>query len=202
MNPDPLDTLFRTVRDDAPSASPMQMPRKSRRDAVPRPYSTSTVDVDSAVVLLSNGDWFYKLRVIINPSSLLGPAGWDIQSSDRRYVYLDTVTFMIKWGDKPGGDATLWSHYVPVDHISSVNIFAQTETSHGPIPRTIYYLVLTVVEGGIHARGRAAMRRLCVIATELRDKADMWFDALQTISNFYRSRGAAMQLTSTTFSSD
>jgi hypothetical protein len=181
----------------------VRLPKPGPTERIPKPYSTSTLDIDSAVVLLTTGDWFYKLRVQIQSASIVGPAGWQVEASERRYVYLDTTTFILKWGDKPGGDATVFSHYVPIDHITSVNIFAQSEASaHTPEPRIIYYIVMQVVEGGFHARGRAVQRRLCVIATELRDKADMWYDALNTIKGFYRSKGAASQLVGKTFSSD
>jgi len=181
----------------------VRLPRPGATERIPKPYSSSTLDIDSAVVLLTTGDWFYKLRVHVQSASIVGPAGWQIEASERRYVYLDTTTFILKWGDKPGGDATAFSHYVPIDHITSVNIFTQSEAStQGPEPRIIYYIVMQVVEGGFHARGRAVIKRLCVIATELRDKADMWFDALNTIKSFYRSKGAAAQMVGKTFSSD
>ena len=117
---------------------------------------------------------------------------------------MDTTTYLLKWGDRPGGSATLFSHYVPINEIVSIQIFAQTEPNfNGPEPRTMYYIVMHVVEGGFNARGgRGINKRMCVIATELRDKADMWIDALQTIRSFYRSKGVAAQLHSNTYSSD
>ncbi len=202
-SPPPTTATTTNKKSNSRSLIPFENTRTAPTDRVPRPFSNSTLDTKSAMLLLMQGNFFYKLRVRVKTASVLGPAAWDIESWERRWVYLDDSTYMIKWGDKPKGSATLFSHYVAIDDIVKVDMYNQIDPNYGgDAPRVIYYIVMNVVEGGFNARSRVVQKRLCVIATELRDKADMWYDALQSITGFYKSQRVTTQMDAKTFASD
>ncbi|RNF14957.1 uncharacterized protein Tco025E_05749 [Trypanosoma conorhini] len=105
----------------------------------------------AALGTLQTGDWFYK---------------WTRRGRvHERYVWLDIQRQSLLWGPSPRAAFVLLSH-LRIDSVIDLRPDCMLDEA---TQRTFYRLFVVTEE------------RIVVFATELRDKFDVWFDALQKI---------------------
>jgi hypothetical protein len=131
-----------------------------------QPYSSSTIDIESSVTILRSGDWFLK---------------WSSKGKhvEPRFIWLDTEKNIIQWG-KERGAASFFSGYIRIEEIHDATTDQMFETGTDDIPRVYYILIL-------HTKHRKLQ-----LATEKKEKMNLWYDAINNIALFYRVKGSQL----------
>jgi hypothetical protein len=126
-----------------------------------RPYATTTLDVSTSVALLRRGDWFFK---------------WSKGGSEvkRQFVWLDTTSYMIQWGSSQKS-ASVLSNFVKIEEIMHVTTSEIVE--HHDTKSRVFHVLF------IHTPARTLR-----LGTEIRQKLDVWYEALNNIIAFYRTQ--------------
>ncbi|GET89882.1 hypothetical protein, conserved [Leishmania tarentolae] len=122
------------------------------------PDAHSTIDLRTSVDILHAGDWFYK---------------WTSKgdSVHRRWFWIDTKSYLLVWSNYE----TYSPHFcgnVRLDDICQVTSRDLSSVDEDGFPKTYYVLLIET------------RKRVLQLATELRDKCDAWFDALNNVMGF------------------
>jgi hypothetical protein len=131
--------------------------------------SAPQFDMQASLEVMSKGDWFLK---------------WTrSQEVHRRYVWLDLSRGVVSWATVPNASFFLQSH-VRLEDITEILTQCIVDDSDG---RTYYKMVIVTTE------------RALAIGTEMREKFDVWVDAIQrlcesqkTYTNHLLGRHASM----------
>lgn len=164
--------------DTAPRHSSSEKKRERRRPSVsvrsPRrrtvqkmslglPDARSTMDLRTSIETLRAGDWFYK---------------WTAKGNEvhRRWVWVDTKSYLLLWAKRETRDPHFCGD-VRLEHICQVTSRELSSVDQDGFPKTYYVLLIETV------------KRVVQLATELRDKCDAWFEALNNVMAFIRRNG-------------
>jgi hypothetical protein len=121
-----------------------------------RPYSKTTIDVQSSLTVLSEGEWWYK---------------WD-SAGERvklRWVWLDHSRRALSWSPKQVSDPPLFGPRIPIEEMMRVKTTQIAETDPHGNPRIFYILLLECTS------------RLLQLGSERRDKVDLWYECLSNV---------------------
>ncbi|TPP47425.1 hypothetical protein CGC21_30335 [Leishmania donovani] len=155
----------RQSRSTSAALPPQRSPRLSRPPArVERkptlglPDAHSTMDLRTSVETLRAGDWFYK---------------WTSKgdSVHRRWFWIDTKSYLLVWSNYE----TYNPHFcgsVRLDDICQVTSRDLSSVDEDGFPKTYYVLLIET------------RKRVLQLATELKDKCDTWFEALNNVMGF------------------
>jgi hypothetical protein len=144
--------------------------RRSRNPPIPRPFqdqrkyalglpdARSTMDLRTSIETLRAGDWFYK---------------WSAKGDvvRRRWVWVDTKSYLLVWSNRETRNAHFCGD-VRLDHICQVTSRDLTSVDEDGFPKTYYVLLIETT------------KRVLQLATELKDKCDAWFEALNNVMGF------------------
>lgn len=152
------------------SPSPGSQQRRSRNPPTPRPVegqrkstlglpdARSTMDLRTSIETLRAGDWFYK---------------WSANGDavHRRWVWVDTKSYLLVWSNRE----TRNPHFcgdIRLDQICQVTSRDLTSVDEDGFPKTYYVLLIETT------------KRVLQLATELKDKCDAWFEAMNNVMGF------------------
>jgi hypothetical protein len=133
-----------------------------------RPLSSSPIDIASSVTILSTGDWFYKWN----------RSGTEVQP---RFVWLDTTKFVLTWS-RQQTRSSAFSSYVRAENCSQVRSSQVVERDEMDRPRVFYVLLIQADD------------RLLQLATEVREKIDVWYEAIGNLIAYCRAGGPLQKI--------
>jgi hypothetical protein len=121
-----------------------------------RPFCKTTIDLQSSLTILSEGEWFYK---------------WDHtgEKVKLRWVWMDHSRRALSWSDKQLRETPMFGPRIPMEEIQRVMTTQITETDPHGNPRIFYVLLIECAS------------RLLQLGTERRDKLDLWYEALTNL---------------------
>jgi hypothetical protein len=124
------------------------------------------LDVNTSFTILKDGDWFYK---------------WNAEGTSvhPRWVFLDVTRFFFAWGKRETSDATFCGK-VKVESLRQVNTSQVVEYDDFDTPRVFYVITIATTERELR------------LATEMREKVNIWYDALKNVIAYYRRLGGTM----------
>lgn len=139
-------------------APPHAPPPVERKFALGLPDARSTMDLRTSIETLRAGDWFYK---------------WTAKgdSVHRRWVWVDTKSYLLVWSNHET-HSTHFCGNVRLDHICQVTSRNLASVDEDGFPKTYYVLLIETT------------KRVLQLATELQDKCDAWFEALNNVMGF------------------
>ncbi|TPP45961.1 hypothetical protein CGC20_32225 [Leishmania donovani] len=131
---------------------------ETRKPTLGLPDAHSTMDLRTSVETLRAGDWFYK---------------WTSKgdSVHRRWFWIDTKSYLLVWSNYE----TYNPHFcgsVRLDDICQVTSRDLSSVDEDGFPKTYYVLLIET------------RKRVLQLATELKDKCDTWFEALNNVMGF------------------
>ncbi|KAG5475462.1 hypothetical protein LSCM1_03582 [Leishmania martiniquensis] len=144
-------------RSPRPSRPPVQL---EREPALGLPDAHSTMDLLTSVETLRAGDWFYK---------------WTVKgdSVHPRWVWIDVKRYLLVWSNYETHNPRFCGN-VRLDRICQVTLRDLSTLDERGLPKTYYVLLIET------------RKRVLQLATELKEKCDMWFEALNNVVNFIR----------------
>lgn len=121
-----------------------------------RPFCKTTIDLQSSLTILSEGEWFYK---------------WDHtgEKVKLRWVWLDHSRRSLSWSEKELHETPMFGPRIPMEDLQRVTTTQITETDPHGNPRIFYVLLIDCAS------------RLLQLGTERRDKLDLWYEALTNV---------------------
>jgi hypothetical protein len=121
-----------------------------------RPFCKTTIDLQSSLTILSEGEWFYK---------------WDHtgEKVKLRWVWMDHSRRALSWSDKQLRETPMFGPRIPMEEIQRVMTTQITETDPHGNPRIFYVLLIECAS------------RFFQLGTERRDKLDLWYEALTNL---------------------
>ncbi|KAG5501578.1 hypothetical protein JKF63_03408 [Porcisia hertigi] len=145
------------------SRQPQRHVQTERKFTVGLPDTRSTIDLRTSLETLRSGDWFYK---------------WTAKGDvvHRRWVWVDTKSYLLLWSSYE----TLRPHFhhrLPLDHIYRVTPRDLSGVGEDGFPKRYYVLSIETA------------KRVLLLATELRDKFNAWFEALNNVMVFLHYNG-------------
>ena len=133
-----------------------------------RPLSSAPVDIASSVTILSSGDWFYKWNRLGN----------EVQP---RFLWLDTSKYVLSWSRQQSRTSSFAS-YIKAEQISQVTTSQVVEHDELDRPRVFYVLLIYTDD------------RMLQLATEVREKLDVWYEAIGNLITYCRAGGPLTKL--------
>lgn len=132
--------------------------RVERKPTLGLPDAHSTIDLRTSVETLRAGDWFYK---------------WTSKgdSVHRRWFWVDTKSYLLVWSSYE----TYNPHFcgnVRLDDICQVTSRDLSSVDEDGFPKTYHVLLIET------------RKRVMQLATELKEKCDTWFEALNNVMGF------------------
>lgn len=124
------------------------------------PDVRSVMDLRTSVQILLAGDWFFK---------------WNQQGTavHPRWVWVDTKSYLLVWSQHETHDPT-FSGSIRLESICQITPRELNQADEEGLPKTFYVLLIETT------------KRVLQLATELKDKADAWFEALNSVILFVR----------------
>lgn len=128
------------------------------------------MDLRTSIETLRAGDWFYK---------------WNAKGDavNRRWVWVDTKSYLLVWSSRETRNAHFCGD-IRLDHICQVTSRDLMSVDEDGFPKTYYVLLIETT------------KRVLQLATELKDKCDAWFEALNNVMGFIHrndiAKGALM----------
>ncbi|KPI89904.1 hypothetical protein ABL78_0976 [Leptomonas seymouri] len=165
MSPGSTEGTSRRRRSRSPAS-----PQRSRNLPIPRPFkeqrksalglpdARSTMDLRTSIETLRAGDWFYK---------------WSTKGDavHRRWVWVDTKSYLLVWSSRETRNAHFCGD-IRLDQISQITSRDLMSVDEDGFPKTYYVLLIETT------------KRVLQMATELKDKCDVWFEALNNVMVF------------------
>ncbi|KAH9588982.1 Pleckstrin homology domain [Trypanosoma melophagium] len=130
-------------------------------DAVGLPGTRTTMNLRTSVSILASGDWFYKWN---GKGTSVSP----------RWVWLGTQSHVLLWAHKETYE-TAFAGTMKLEKILQITSRELQQPDDHGIPRTYYVLLVET------------SKRVLQLATERREKADAWYEALNNVLLYLRS---------------
>lgn len=126
------------------------------------PDVRSTIDLRTSTKVLQAGDWFYK---------------WNRQGSQvhPRWVWVDLQSYLFVWSHKETRNPS-FSGSIKLETISQISPSELVQADEEGLPKTYYVLMIETA------------KRVLQLATERKDKMDIWFEALNNVIVFVRRK--------------
>ncbi|KAG5475995.1 hypothetical protein CUR178_03710 [Leishmania enriettii] len=148
------------------SPRPLRPPvRVERKLTLGFPDAHSTMDLLTSVETLRAGDWFYK---------------WASKgdSVHRRWVWIDAKSYLLVWSNYETHNPHFCGN-VRLDQIRQVTSRDLSSVDKNGFPKTYYVLLIET------------RKRVLQLATELKEKCDTWFEALNNVISFIHRNDTA-----------
>lgn len=135
------------------------------QEALGLPDARTTMDLRTSTRVLLSGDWFYK---------------WSRDGTQvrPRWVWLDTKSYLLAWAHSETHNPR-FAGCIQLEHILRVIPRELIQADADGLPKSYYVLLIETT------------KRVLQLATEIRDKGDVWYEALNNVLSFIRRHDIA-----------
>ncbi|EKF26600.1 hypothetical protein MOQ_009699 [Trypanosoma cruzi marinkellei] len=150
-----------------PQGAPISMADRNsmndpNSDVVGLSSTRTTIDICTSVSILAAGEWFYKWS---GNGTSVSP----------RWVWVDSQSHLLLWAHKETHEST-FAGAIKLEKIIQVVFRELQRRNDDGVPQTYYVLLVET------------SKRILQLATERRMKADTWYEALNNVMSYLRSR--------------